>query len=128
MASYDLRVVGKGAVAAAAREWEDPYFLAADVHSLVSRRYDPVRLFNGGSLWLHYSTAPQDHAALLQLVSFTTRPSNSVSLIPAVQWKSALMHTLASDSAAQLEPEKVEGRMEFHLPAFSNYAALEFRS
>jgi hypothetical protein len=31
VAGYDLRLLGKGLLATAAREWEDPYFLAADV-------------------------------------------------------------------------------------------------
>jgi len=55
---YDLRPLGKGSVAAATRDWDDPYFLAADVHNLVSRRHDPVRLFNARSLWEHYSVSP----------------------------------------------------------------------
>ena len=37
------RSLGKGLLATAARDWEDPYFLAADVHNLVSRRNEPVR-------------------------------------------------------------------------------------
>jgi hypothetical protein len=41
---YELRSLGKGAVAAATRDWEDPFFVAADVHNLVGRRNDPVTL------------------------------------------------------------------------------------
>ena len=63
--------------------WEDPYFLAADVHNLVRRRNDPVTLFNAGSLWEHYSVAPEGRAALLQLVGFTSQPYQAVSLAVA---------------------------------------------
>lgn len=125
---YDLRMLGKGSLATATRDWEDPYFLAADVHNLVSRRHDPVSLFNASSLWEHYSVAADRRRALLQLVGFTSRPNESVSVALARPWRSVAMYAIASETPAMLEPVTVEGRMELHLPAFSNYAALEFRS
>ena len=125
---YDLRSFGKGAVAVARRDWDDPFFLAADVHSLVRRRNDPVTLFNARSLWEHYSVAPDDRAALLQLVAFTNYPNESVSVAPARRWRSATLHTIGSSAEVELKPLQVAGRPEFHLPAFSYYAALEFRS
>jgi hypothetical protein len=125
---YDLRSFGKGSLALATRDWDDPYFLAADVHSLVTRRRDPVRLFNARSLWEHYSTSADGQRALLQMVSFTSRPNESVSLAPARPWRSAAMYEIGSSAPAMLAPVKVEGRLELHLPAFSYYAALEFRS
>ncbi len=125
---YRLGSFGKGSVAAAVRDWDDPYFLAADVHSLVSRRHDPVRLFNGRSAWLHYSVAPNGRAALLQLVCFTSRPIDSVSMAATRRWRSALMHTIGSGTPAVLEPVMVDGQAEFHLPRFSCYSAVEFQS
>lgn len=125
---YQLRSFGKGTLAVATRDWDDPFFLAAETHSLATRRHDPVTLFNGRSLWEHYSEATDGRAALLQLVGFTGRPNESVSFIPNRPWRSANLHTIGSDSATLLEPVQVEGRPEFHLPAFSYYAALEFRS
>jgi hypothetical protein len=128
VAGYDLRSLGKGSLAAATRDWDDPYFLAADVHSLVRRRNDPATLFNAQSLWEHYSMAPDGRAALLQLVGFTSRPNESVSMASARPWRSAALYTIGSGAPAALEPVKVQGRPEYHLPAFSYYAALEFRS
>ena len=128
VAGYDLRSFGKGSVAAATREWDDPYFLAADLHNLVKRRNDPVTLFNARSLWGHYALAPAGRAALLQFVAFTSRSIESVSMAPARPWRSAAMYTIGADRPAMLDPVRVEGRMEFHLPAFTNYAALEFRA
>ncbi len=93
VAGYRLRSFGKGSVADATRDWDDPYFVAADVHNLVRRRNDPVTLFNARSLWAHYSVAPGGRGALLQLVAFTGRPNESVSLVPAHPWRSAaLLH------------------------------------
>jgi hypothetical protein len=125
---YEMRPFGKGFLAAAVRDWDDPYFLAADLRSLVGRRHDPVTLFNAQSLWEHFSTAPDGRTALLQLVGFTSRPTESVSMAPAGPWRSAALYTLGSNVPAVLEPVKVDGRPEFRLPAFSYYAALEFRS
>ena len=128
VAGYELRQQGKGTIAAATEDWDDPYFLAADVHNLVRRRNDPVMLFNAGSLWEHYSVAPDRRAALLQLVGFTSRPYQAVSLSVAQPMRQAALYTIGAEQPAILEPKRVEGRMEFHLPPFSYYAALEFRS
>jgi hypothetical protein len=38
------------------------------------------------------------------------------------------MYAIGSESPTPLEAVTVEGRMEFQLPPFSYYAALEFRS
>jgi hypothetical protein len=125
---YELRSLGKGSLAAAARDWDDPYFLAADVHSLVSRRNDPVVLFNSRSLWEHYSVAPAGPSELLQLVGFTGRNNESVSIATARPSRSAALYVPDSDAPTILQPLQVEGRLEYHLPPFSVYAALEFHS
>ena len=128
VAGYEMRPAGKGVIAAATREWEDPYFLAADIHNLVRRRNDPATLFNARSLWEHYAEGPGGRGALLQLVGFTGRPNDAVSLAPAKPWRSAAMYTIGADAPIALAPVQVDGRPEFHLPAFSYYAALEFQS
>jgi hypothetical protein len=125
---YDFRSLGKGSLAIAMRDWDDPYFLAADVHSLVRRRNDPFRSFNAGSLLENYSVSEDGSRALLQLVSFTSRPNAAVSLALSRVWRSIAMYVIGTGAPIMLEPVKVEGRMELHLPAFSYYAALEFRS
>lgn len=125
---YRLEAAGKGRIAVADRDWDDPYFLAADTHSLVSRRHDPVRLFNGRSLWMHYSVEPKSKGALLQLVSFSSRLNQSVSLAPSQPWRTAAMHTVGTAEPAILNAVQVDGRPEFQLPPFSRYAALEFKS
>ena len=125
---YDLRSSGKGAVAVAMRDWDDAFFLAADLHSLVKRHNDPVTLFNARTVWEHYSVAPGGRTALLQLVGFTSHPHDSVSVAPVRRWRSATLHAFGSTPAVELKPVQVDGRPEFHLPAFSYYAALELRS
>jgi hypothetical protein len=128
VSGYDLRSLGKGSVAAARQDWDDPYFLAADAHDLVSRRYDPVRLFNAGSLWVHDSVAPGGRGSLVQLVSFTSRPANSIVIRFRNPHRSVAMHTLESRVPAILPPVEVDKNAEYHLPPFSTYTALEVRA
>jgi len=125
---YELLAFGKGSVASPTRDWDDPFFLAADVHNLVSRRNDPVVLFNARSLWEHYSVAPGGRSELLQLVGFTGRGSDSVSVAVVRPSASAAMYVPEQEAPTILKPEKVDGRLEYHLPSFSSYAALEFKS
>lgn len=119
---YELRPLGKGAVAAATRDWDDPYFLVLDVHNLVSRRYDPIRLFNGSSLWVHYST--RGGAGLIQLVNFASRGA-AVSMRIQRPHRSVSIHTLEAGGPVPLKPVEVDKSIEYYLPSFSVYAALE---
>ena len=130
---YELRALGKGTVAAATRDWDDPYFLAIDIHNLVSRRYDPIRLFNGGSYWLHYSVSPATKDGLIQLVSFAGGRggrggfgANDVSLRIPVQHRSVTLYTLDA-APVPLQPFKEDEHIEYRLPQFSVYAALEVK-
>jgi hypothetical protein len=127
VAGYHFVPFGKGRVAVAAQAWDDPYFLAADVHNLVGVRNDPALLFNSGSLWQHYSKAVNGQAALLQLVGFTGRNNSSVSVRFAHETRSALWHVPGTDAPAPMKPVAVDGHMEYQLPPFSYYGALEVR-
>lgn len=126
--SYSIWSFGRGKVAVAIREWDDPYFLAQDAHSLVSRRNDPVQIFNARSLWEHYSESPDGRAGVLQLVGFSGRPYESVSIRAARPWRSASLHIPRGEGPTSLTPVTVDGKVEYHLPAFSYFAALEFGS
>jgi len=133
VAGYELRALGKGSIASAVREWDDPYFLAADVHNLVSRRYDPVRMFNGSSYWVHYSTAPKAKDGLVQLVSFGAASraggagTSDVSLRITQPHSSVAFHTLDAEPAP-LTPVTEGGVTEYRLPSFGIYAALEVKA
>ena len=84
----------------------------------MGRRNDPVRLFNAGFLWEHYSVAADGSRALLQLVGFTSRPYESVSMVLSRRWRSVAMYAIGSENPVTLQPVTVEGRVEYHLPPF----------
>jgi len=127
VAGYQSRTCGRGRISAATRDWDDPYFLAQDAHSLVSRMHDPVRIFNARSLWEHYSESADSRSAVLQLVGFSRGSYDSVSIRAARPWRSATLHT-AGSAPVRLNTVTVDGKVEYHLPDFSNFAALEFQS
>jgi hypothetical protein len=131
---YELRRFGKGTVAAATRDWDDPFFLAADAHDLVSRRYDPIRIFNGPSYWTHYSVAPGGHHRLIQLVSFAGASrfpgmgrSNQVTVRFPFRHSSVTLYRLDAAPEA-LRPVKEGNNIEYQLPPFAVYAALEVKA
>ncbi len=130
---YELRALGKGTVAAATRDWDDPYFLALDAHNLVSRRYDPIRMFNASSCWVHYSVAEDGRTSLVQLVRFTGSSALrggtgtvDISLRIPTQHRSVTFYTMDA-APAPLQPVKDE-HLEYQLPQFSVYAALEVKA
>jgi hypothetical protein len=122
---YELHAFGKGTLASPSRDWEDPYWIAVEVHNLVSRRHDPIRMFNTSSLWIHNSVAPRGQSSLIQLVNFTGRVGGSVSLRIQKPHRSVAIHTLESGGPQPLKPVPVEKTQEYYLPPFSVYAALE---
>lgn len=130
---YELRTLGKGTLATTTEDWDDPYFLAADAHDLVSRRYDPIRLFNGSSYWVHYSVAAGAKDSLIQLVSFGASAraggggTAEVSLRIAEAHRSVTLHTLDAEPVP-LQPETVGPYTEYRLPQFAIYAALEVKA
>ena len=63
-----------------------------------------------------------------RLVGFTSRPNESVSLAVARPCRGVAMYVIGTEAPTVLDAVKVDGQMELHLPAFSYYAGLEFRS
>jgi len=84
-----------------------------------------VRMFNASSLWVHYSAQSRGTASLIQLVSFASRPGTAVSLRIQYPHREVRMHTLESGAPNLLEPVRVGRDIEYYLPAFSTYSALE---
>ena len=125
VAGYELHALGRGTLASPLRDWDDPYWVAVDVHNLVSRRHDPIRMFNASSLWVHNSVAPRGQGSLVQLVNFTGRSGGSVSLRLQKPHRSVAIHTLESGGPQPLKPVPVDKTQEYYLPSFSVYAALE---
>ncbi len=127
---YDLRRVGKGRIAVAKEESQDPYLIAADVQLLMSHRNDLLRFFNTGTLNCYYTASPDGKKALLHIINYAMRAGGSpVSVAFTRRFRAARIWKLEDAAAAPMELFPTEdGGVEVHLPAFSVYAAVELES
>lgn len=125
---YSLHSLGQGRVASPTKEWDDPYQVANDARNLMSRRYDPARLYNSGATGVHYSVARDGRTELLQLVNFTGRSSSTPLTVGVARaYRSALLHVLENAGPQALQPIQREHGVEYQLPPFSTYAAIELK-
>jgi hypothetical protein len=127
---YDLMRVGKGRVAVAKEDSQDPYLIAADVQLLMSHRNDLLRFFNTGTLNCYYTASLDGKKSLLHIVNYAMRASASpVSVAFTRRFRAARIWKLEEAAAAPLELFPTEdGGVEVHLPTFSVYAAVELES
>jgi hypothetical protein len=123
---FSIATLGKGRVAVSRADYDDPWTLISDAHLLTSRRWDPVRLYNGGSLNWHYTLSPDGKRAVLHLLNYSLGPSgNQVSVQFLAPAQSARWYVLSKPTAQSLEIRRSPGRQEIWLPPFDLYAAVE---
>lgn len=119
---------GKGRVALSRSDWEDPYLLAQDVHLLMSRRHDVVRLFNPGSI-LCWPVRPPDRRRLF--VHLLNYSRHGAAHDVAVQtWKPVKTAWIERPGAErrQVDVRHEAGGREVVLDPFDSYCALELET
>jgi hypothetical protein len=67
---YSSRTLGKGGVAIATSDMDDPYVVANDSVVLVSHRHDLSRFWNGGALSAFLTTSPDRKRSIAQMLFF----------------------------------------------------------
>lgn len=123
---FDLAAAGKGRIALAKTEFDDPWLLAQDAHLLMSRRWDPVRLFNPGSLILHHTVSPDGARAAVHLVNYSLQPAaHNVIVQVAAPCKAARFLIPGQAQPLPAAIEKVSGRQEIRVSPFGVYVAIE---
>lgn len=123
---FRLLALGKGRVAAATADWDDPWLLAQDAHLLLSRRWDPVRLFNAGSVQFHTATAPDLRRTVVHLVNYSMRPAaHPVSLMVTAPLRTARTFAPGAGAPQPARVHREPGRQEIHVPRFAYYLAVE---
>lgn len=116
--------LGKGSVAVARGEFDDPWLLAQDTRLVASKQFDAVRLFNAGSLQYRHASAAGRH--YVYLLNYTLRPSANRAVVQiAMPVRAARLH------APGMEPQPMElhqegGGIEVNLPGFAVCAVVEF--
>jgi hypothetical protein len=121
-ANYSIHTAGRGRIAIGA-EMSDPYVVAQDAQILLSHRYDPIRVWNGGSLQTYVTG--DERRALVHLVNYTGRASRDALSIKVMgPYSRASLHTFDAPPAP-LEAVKQKDGLEVHLPRVAVYAAVE---
>jgi hypothetical protein len=122
---FSSRILGRGRVAVAHSDLNDPYMLANDSAVLVSHRYDLVRFWNGGSVASYYCGSSDRKRAVVHLLFYADRGPDSATVRIAGRYRRAKMWTLDQPEGRTIELESQTDAVEGHLPAVSHYAALE---
>ncbi|MBI5282807.1 MAG: hypothetical protein HY858_14070 [Candidatus Solibacter usitatus] len=123
---FHLYDCGKGRLAVSKAGWDDPFLLAQDAHALISRRHDPIRLFNAGSICFHHTVAPGGLRWFIHLLNYSHAvPAHQVVLQSWTPLASALLHQPGAGAPVPLEFHREPGRLELYLPPIAAYAAVE---
>lgn len=124
---YATRTLGKGKVAMAKAEPDDPYVLANDSALLISHRYELVRFWNGGAVGSYLTMAPDRKRAVAHMIFYANRGPDTVSVRIAGRYRQASLWTLDRPEPRAVKMEIQKDAVELHLPAVSPYAAAELK-
>jgi hypothetical protein len=122
---YATRALGKGRVAFAKADPDDPYVLANDSALLISHRYELLRFWNGGAVGSYLTVAPDRKRAVAHLLFYADRGPDHASVRIAGRYRKASLWTLDRQEPRPVEMEIQKDAVELHLPAVSQYAAAE---
>lgn len=121
---YQVSPHGRGRIALA-ESFDDPFEVANDAVILVSHRYDLVRFWNGGATGYRLLTAPAGGRAVAHLLFYADRAAGEASVRIAGPYRNARIRTIDHPEPRAVEFHVQSGGVEVHLPAVSQYAAIE---
>ena len=122
---YAARTLGKGRLAIAKADPDDPYVLASDSALLISHRYELLRFWNGGALGSYLTVAADRKRAVAHLLFYADRGPDHVSVRILGRYRKASLWTTDRQESRSLEMEIQKDAVELHLPVVSQYAAAE---
>lgn len=123
---FDVFSLGRGRVALSRAAFDDAWTLADDAHLLLSRRYDPARLFNGGLLHTHCAASPDGKRTLVHLINYGAEPFFNIVVLQVTRpVRAARIHLPGSDEAKSVQIGGDPVRPEIIIPHFSVYLAVE---
>ncbi len=125
---YALRILGKGKVAVARPDFEDPYLVANDSVVLISHRYELLRFWNGGAIGSFFTRTPDSKHAVVQVLFYAEARFGNMTVRVAGQYRRARLWTLDQPLSRNLELEIQNEAVELHLPPISQYAAVELEA
>lgn len=117
--------VEKGAWAYSLSAPKDPYLLASDIHLLLSRREDLVRLWNAGTLYSYYREADDGTRATVDLVNYAGRVSNDEATLQIRAPYVAARWISPGAPPKNIDVRHVSSGIEVDLPKFPVCARVE---
>ena len=124
---YWWRTSGKGRIAYAKSEFDDPWMIAQESVLLISHRYDLLRFWNGGSVGSYFTMAPGRKRALVHILFYANIGPEESGVRVAGNYRSGKLWTLdGKSSSIDMVPQK--DAVELHLPAVGPYAAAELEA
>jgi hypothetical protein len=126
--AYAMRRLGKGRVAIARKDPDDPYALANASAVLVSHRYELLRFWNGGAVGSYLTVAPDRKRAVAHLLFYADQGADHVSVRIAGRWRKAGLWTPDREGPRPVEMEIQQDAVELHLPVVGQYAAAELEA
>ena len=123
---FEIFGIGKGRLARANKETDDPYQVAEETHLLLSRRNDLFRLWNAGTFNGYLTLSPDNKKSLLQLINYAGRNSpEPLSVWVKGSYSRARVWRHCSASASLVNAVPAQNGQEYHLPPVGFYAAIE---
>lgn len=126
---YTLRALGKGGVAVAKADLDDPYRVANDSVILMSHRHELLRFWNPGAVSSYLTLAPGGKRALVQMVFYASARATEGPTVRVVgRYRTARLWTLDQATARDVEMVAQKDAVELHLPRVTVYAGVELES
>jgi len=126
---FEIFSMGKGRVAVARAETENPYELAEEAHLLLSRRNDLFRLWNAGSFNSYLTASPDKKKILLQLINYAGRNAEDLlSIWVRGTYSQTRVWRPCSENAATVNGVPMQNGQEYHLPPIGYYVAIEMEN
>jgi len=122
---YQVYNVGQGQIAVPDEGFRDPYQVALDTQLLVSRRNDLARLYNPATTNVHCSFDPVPQHRLVQLVNYSTRPADYITLWVNTRARAARFWNSGSSESQTIKGVPAPPGTDFGLPTVTVNCGLE---
>jgi hypothetical protein len=120
---------GKGRIAMARRQPEDPYEVAQDAQILLSHRYDLVRFFNGFLMGAYCTVSPDGKRRLAHMINYGGGADDDPPTARiAGRFRAAKLWSFERAGAQPLEMVAQKEGIEVHLPGLAVYGGVELET
>lgn len=126
---YQMKPFGRGRMAVAHQQPEDPYEMAQDVQILLSHRHDLVRFFNGFLLGAYATVSPDGRRRLEHIVNYGGGPGyDPATARIAGRFRAAKLWSCERAEARPLPMLPQGDAVEVHLPRLDVYGGIELEA